>query len=27
MPQSPEWVVGAKQTLRLGHHIFFKDVL
>ncbi|WP_268797501.1 cell wall hydrolase [Pseudomonas huanghezhanensis] len=26
MPKPPKWVVGAKQTLRLGHHIFFKDV-
>jgi len=26
MPKPPKWVVGAKQTLKLGHHIFFKDV-
>ena len=26
MPKPPRWVEGAKQTLRLGHHIFFKDV-
>lgn len=26
MPKPPKWVMGAKQTLKLGHHIFFKDV-
>lgn len=26
MPKAPAWVVGAKQTLMLGHHIFYKDV-
>jgi N-acetylmuramoyl-L-alanine amidase len=26
MPKPPKWVEGAKRTLRLGHHIFFKDV-
>jgi spore germination cell wall hydrolase CwlJ-like protein len=26
MPTPPKWVAGAKQTLKLGHHIFFKDV-
>ena len=26
MPKSPVWVKGAKQTLKLGRHIFFKDV-
>jgi N-acetylmuramoyl-L-alanine amidase len=26
MSSPPKWVVGAKQTLRLSHHIFFKDV-
>jgi spore germination cell wall hydrolase CwlJ-like protein len=26
MPKPPKWVVGAKQTLKLGNHIFFKDV-
>lgn len=26
MPKSPPWTVGAKQTLRLGHHIFFRNV-
>jgi len=26
MPKPPVWVKGAKQTLKLGHHIFFKDV-
>ncbi|WP_095058011.1 cell wall hydrolase [Pseudomonas sp. Irchel s3f7] len=26
MPKPPAWVKGAKETLRLGHHIFFKDV-
>ena len=26
MPKAPPWVKGAKETLRLGHHIFFKDV-
>ncbi|HCS41709.1 MAG TPA: cell wall hydrolase, partial [Pseudomonas sp.] len=22
----PVWAKGAKQTLKLGHHVFFKDV-
>jgi len=26
MPKPPAWVVGAKQTLKLGGHVFFKDV-
>jgi spore germination cell wall hydrolase CwlJ-like protein len=26
MPKPPTWVKGAKETLRLGHHIFFRDV-
>ena len=26
MPKPPTWVKGAKQTLALGHHLFFKDV-
>ena len=26
MPKPPNWAVGAKQTLKLGNHIFFKDV-
>ena len=26
MPKPPAWIVGAKQTLKLGHHVFFKDV-
>lgn len=26
MPKSPTWTGGAKQTLKLGHHVFFKDV-
>ncbi|MBH8610484.1 cell wall hydrolase [Pseudomonas mohnii] len=26
MPKPPAWVKGAKQTLGLGHHLFFKDV-
>jgi N-acetylmuramoyl-L-alanine amidase len=26
MPKPPVWVKGAKETLRLGHHVFFKDV-
>ncbi|MHC8321113.1 cell wall hydrolase [Pseudomonas sp. GB2N2] len=26
MPMPPAWVKGAKQTLKLGHHIFFRDV-
>ncbi|PHN28987.1 cell wall hydrolase [Pseudomonas sp. ICMP 561] len=26
MPKAPAWVAKAKQTLKLGHHIFFKDV-
>ena len=26
MPKAPGWAARAKQTLKLGHHIFFKDV-
>jgi len=26
MPKAPDWAVKAKQTLKIGHHIFFKDV-
>jgi len=26
MPKAPAWAAKAKETLRLGHHIFFKDV-
>jgi spore germination cell wall hydrolase CwlJ-like protein len=26
MPKPPKWVAGAKQTLKLGHHVFFRDV-
>ncbi|MHC8404283.1 cell wall hydrolase [Pseudomonas sp. TMB3-21] len=26
MPRSPTWTKGAKQTLKLGQHVFFKDV-
>ena len=26
MPKAPTWVRGATQTLRLGLHVFFKDV-
>lgn len=26
MPKAPGWTVGAEQTLKLGHHIFFRDV-
>ena len=26
MLKPPVWVKGAKQTLALGHHVFFKDV-
>lgn len=26
MPKPPVWTKGAYQTLKLGHHIFFKDV-
>ncbi|WP_439878845.1 cell wall hydrolase [Pseudomonas prosekii] len=26
MKNAPAWAAKAKQTLRLGHHIFFKDV-
>ena len=26
MPKPPTWVKGATQTLKLGHHVFFKDV-
>ncbi|KZN15807.1 hypothetical protein A1D17_06375 [Pseudomonas fluorescens] len=26
MPKAPAWAVGTKQTLKLGHHVFLKDV-
>ncbi|WP_122432135.1 cell wall hydrolase [Pseudomonas viridiflava] len=26
MPKAPTWAAKARQTLKLGHHIFFKDV-
>ncbi len=26
MKKAPGWVAKAKQTLKLGHHVFFKDV-
>ncbi|WP_219097748.1 cell wall hydrolase [Pseudomonas sp. UMAB-40] len=26
MPKPPTWVKGATQTLKLGHHVFFKNV-
>jgi spore germination cell wall hydrolase CwlJ-like protein len=26
MAKAPTWSLGAKRTLTLGHHIFFKDV-
>ncbi len=26
MPKPPAWAVKAKQTLRLGRNVFFKDV-
>lgn len=26
MPKAPAWAAEAKQTLKLGHHVFFKDV-
>ncbi|MNP76187.1 Cell Wall Hydrolase [compost metagenome] len=26
MPKPPAWAAGAKQTLKLGRHVFFKDV-
>ena len=26
MPKAPAWIAGAKQTLKLGHHVFFNDV-
>lgn len=26
MPKPPTWTKGAKQTLKLGRHVFFKDV-
>lgn len=26
MPSAPVWAAKAKQTLRLGRHVFFKDV-
>ena len=26
MAKSPDWAAKAKQTLKFGHHVFFKDV-
>ena len=26
MPKVPGWTVGARETLKLGRHVFFKDV-
>jgi spore germination cell wall hydrolase CwlJ-like protein len=26
MPKAPAWTAKATQTLKLGHHVFFKDV-
>jgi spore germination cell wall hydrolase CwlJ-like protein len=26
MPKAPDWAAKAKQTLKLGRHVFFKDV-
>lgn len=26
MPKAPAWAAKATQTLRLGNHVFFKDV-
>lgn len=26
MPSAPKWTGGAKKTLTLGHHVFFRDV-
>ncbi len=26
MPKAPAWAAKAKQTLTMGHHVFFKDV-
>lgn len=26
MPKAPAWAAGSKVTLRLGRHVFFKDV-
>lgn len=26
MPKAPTWAKGAKQTLKLGGHVFYKDV-
>jgi len=26
MPKAPAWTSGAKQALKLGHHVFFKNV-
>lgn len=26
MPKPPAWAAKAKQTLKLGHHVFFKNV-
>ena len=26
MPKPPTWAKGATQTLKLGHHVFFKNV-
>jgi len=27
MPKPPAWILGAKQTLKLGNHVFFKGIL
>ncbi|UQS92544.1 cell wall hydrolase [Pseudomonas chlororaphis subsp. piscium] len=26
MPKAPAWAAKAKQTVRIGQHVFFKDV-
>ncbi|SEU03368.1 cell wall hydrolase [Pseudomonas graminis] len=26
MPKAPDWAAKAKRTLKLGHHVFFRDV-
>jgi spore germination cell wall hydrolase CwlJ-like protein len=26
MPKAPDWAAKAKRTLKLGNHIFFRDV-
>ncbi|MEX6667671.1 cell wall hydrolase, partial [Pseudomonas sp. W2-17] len=26
MPKAPDWAAKAKRTLKLGNHVFFRDV-